>query len=302
MASMARRTSKPKSELPAKKRLPHAEKAHGLRHELALALDVRRRRNQLLDGLRELYERLGHVPSVDEIDRASALGVCAPELVYRRAFGGIYAAFRAAGLPVSSVPLRPDEQMLGDLRRLAEKLGHDPAKAEVKRAHAEGQCASPTSYVRRFGGLRMARQAAGLGLVSSAWVIRRDREQMLDELRRLTKQLGHVPTQKELELAATQRLCATSATYKDHFGSHIQACREAGLSAPVARGPRLRSDQEMIDDLRRLAKALGHTPSTRETIQGCRQGICPTASTYRLRFGTYFRALAAAGLTPRQQN
>jgi phage terminase small subunit len=297
---MALRISKPKPGRPAKKKLPHDEKTDGLRHEIALARDVRHRRAQLLDGLRELYERLGHVPSVDEIDRASAQGLCACELVYRRAFGGIYAAFRAAGLPVSSVPVRSDQQMLDDLRRLAERLGHDPAKAEVKRAHAEGQCAAPTSYVRRFGGLRVARQAAGLGLVSSAWVIRRDRERMLDDLRRLAAQLGHGPSQREIDQVASQRLCANSRTYKDHFGGLVQARKEAGLLAPAARNRR-RSDQEMIDDLRRLAKALGHTPSTREAIRACKQGVCASASNYRLRFGTYSRALTEAGLTPRKR-
>lgn len=85
---------------------------------------------------------------------------------------------------------------------------------------------------------------------------------------------------------------AAHSSYCDYFGSWKLALKAAGYGE--ARFARYLSDEVLCEQLRRLAKELGHTPLRKEL--DARRGEYPCSQTYYDRFGSWREALDRAGL------
>jgi HNH endonuclease len=117
-----------------------------------------------------------------------------------------------------------DDQILGELRACAERLGRSPTMREFA-ADAE-TTVHPQTVIEHFGTWNNAKRQAGL-------VPRRfaTREELLSLLRDLGNELGRTPTAKDLE----QRKASmpSKSLYWHTFGSLNNALREAGFDVPV---------------------------------------------------------------------
>ena len=117
-----------------------------------------------------------------------------------------------------------DDQILGELRACAERLGRSPTMREFA-ADAE-TTVHPQTVIEHFGTWNNAKRQAGL-------VPRRfaTREELLSLLRDLGSELGRTPTAKDLE----QRKASmpSKSLYWHTFGSLNNALREAGFDVPV---------------------------------------------------------------------
>jgi hypothetical protein len=117
-----------------------------------------------------------------------------------------------------------DDQILGELRACAERLGRSPTMREFA-ADAE-TTVHPQTVIEHFGTWNNAKRQAGL-------VPRRfaTREELLSLLRDLGNELGRTPTAKDLE----QRKASmpSKSLYWHTFGSLNSALREAGFDVPV---------------------------------------------------------------------
>jgi hypothetical protein len=171
------------------------------------------------------------------------------------------------------------------LQDLAARLGHTPSHREVD---ADDDSPCRVTYVRRFGSWQAALEAAGLPPNRSS--VPYDREMLLDMLRKLADELGRAPVTREL----VEHGLPCQVTYTAHFGSWEAALAEIGLEP---RGSRLYERDELLSILLDLTEELGHPPSQTELWQ--REGL-PRPTTYRYRFGSWSRALEAAGLRPSQ--
>ena len=81
--------------------------------------------------------------------------------------------------------------------------------------------------------------------------------------------------------------------FRNRCGTLEQLREAAGL----VQGPRRKySRQDLLDQLTRLAARLGRTPISKELIAASREGECADINTFRRYFGTYNKALSAAGL------
>jgi hypothetical protein len=140
-----------------------------------------------------------------------------------------------------------DEQILAELRASAERLGRSPTMREFA-ADAE-TTVHPQTVIEHFGSWNRAKRAAGL-------VPRRfaTRGELLDLLRRLGKELGRVPTAKDVD--ARKGSMPSKSLYWHTFGSLTAALKEAGFDVPVGEERLERALEQGVA----LARQLGRLP------------------------------------------
>ena len=140
-----------------------------------------------------------------------------------------------------------DDEILGELRTSAERLGRSPTMREF--AADPGATVHPQTVIEHFGTWNAAKRAAGLQprrFIS--------REELLAQLRELGEELGRTPTVRDIE-ARRGRMASKSLIWHT-FGSLAAALKEAGFDVPVGE-ERL---ERAIADGAVLARQLGHLP------------------------------------------
>jgi len=140
-----------------------------------------------------------------------------------------------------------DEEILDELRRGARRLGRSPTMREF--AQDPEARVHPQTVIEHFGTWNAAKRAAGL-------FPRRflTRDELLEQLRGLGKELGRPPTARDL--GARRRSLPSASLYAHTFGSFGNALREAGFDVPLAQ-ERL---ERAIAQGALLARALGRLP------------------------------------------
>ena len=238
--------------------------------------------DELLDLLRRAAAELGHTPGADELRRMEGYPRTG---TYQRRFGSWSEAVRKAGLVPRprGVKRFTDDELLDLLRMAAVKLGRTPRVIELK---GMDDYPSPVTYTKRFGSWDDAVRRAGLAPRSRVWRRYTD-EELIDALQRAAGELGRAPTSKDLE--RTKGLPAP-LTYQTRFGSWSNALRAAGFTPGRSRY----TDEELLDDLQRIASELGRTPNSEDLRK--REGYANTG-TYQARFGSWSEALRQAGFT-----
>jgi hypothetical protein len=150
-----------------------------------------------------------------------------------------------------------DDQILGELRACAERLGRSPTMREFA-ADAE-TTVHPQTVIEHFGTWNNAKRQAGL-------VPRRfaTREELLSLLRDLGTELGRTPTAKDLE----QRKASmpSKSLYWHTFGSLNNALKEAGFDVPVGEERLERAITQGAD----LAVRIGRLPKFADWAQARR--------------------------------
>ena len=140
-----------------------------------------------------------------------------------------------------------DDQILGQLRECAARLGRSPTMREFA-ADAE-TTVHPQTVIEHFGSWNRAKRRAGL-------VPRRfaTRGELVGVLRELGEELGRVPTAKDLD--ARRGTMPSKSLYWHTFGSLGNALREAGFDVPVGE-ERL---ERAVEHGAELARSLGRLP------------------------------------------
>jgi hypothetical protein len=140
-----------------------------------------------------------------------------------------------------------DEDILGQLRTCAARLGRSPTMREFS-DDAETTI-HPQTVIDRFGSWNNAKRAAGL-------VPRRfaTKEELLGCLRELGERIGRTPTARDVD--AHRGLVPSKSLYWHTFGSLTNALREAGFDVPVGEE---RLDRA-IEQGESLARRLGRLP------------------------------------------
>jgi len=140
-----------------------------------------------------------------------------------------------------------NEQILEELAASAKRLGRSPTMREFS-ADKE-TTVHPQTVIEHFGSWNRAKRKAGL-------VPRRfaTREELLTLLEELGKELGRVPTARDIDEHRGQ--LPSKSLYWHTFGSLTNALREAGFDVPVGE-ERL---ERALDQAVRLSKQLGRLP------------------------------------------
>lgn len=181
-------------------------------------------KEELLGDLKRVHLGLGRPPSQSDIFKHSKYS---PSL-YRKRFGGVPEAVEAAGFDVDdrkkmrSDGWVPKHVLIEDVQRVAEELGHPP---RVEHYKERGNHAERTCY-RKFGDWEGFLEAADfdpddLPPIESTQQI--NEEDLLEEIRRLTDDLGKVPTTTEMNEYGEY----STPTYYDRFNSWSSALKKA---------------------------------------------------------------------------
>jgi hypothetical protein len=140
-----------------------------------------------------------------------------------------------------------DEEILGQLRASAERLGRSPTMREF--AADALTTVHPQTVIEHFGTWNAAKRAAGLRPRRYM-----SREELLAQLRELGEELGRTPTVRDIE--AHRGTMASKSLIWHTFGSLAAALKEAGFDVPVGE-ERL---ERAIADGAVLARELGRLP------------------------------------------
>lgn len=178
--------------------------------------------DELINRLQELSDDLGRPPTVEDINEHSDLS----KGPYQRVFGSIPDAREAAGLDRN--PYVPgndvtNEELLADLRNIADKLGHPPTKEQLEE-HIEYNV---ELFRRRFGGLRNAREQAGLRRAPHVPGADADRSDLIEEIERLHDEIGRPPTSDDIQ--------GYSIYSEDVFYSQFDSIHDAREAAGLPR-------------------------------------------------------------------
>jgi Homing endonuclease associated repeat len=164
-----------------------------------------------------------------------------------------------------------DEEILGELRASAERLGRSPTMKEFA-GDSEARV-HPQTVIDHFGSWNKAKRLAGL-------VPRRlaTREELLGLLEELGRRLGRVPTAKDVD--ANRGWLPSKSLYWHTFGSLTNALREAGFDVPVGE-ERL---ERAIEQGAELARRLGRLPKFTDWAEARRgdPGLLTEWQVYRM--------------------
>ena len=140
-----------------------------------------------------------------------------------------------------------DEDILGQLRDSAERLGRSPTMREFE--DDAGTTVHPQTVIQHFGSWNEAKRQAGL-------VPRRFAQpaDLIRQLRELGDELGRPPTARDLD--ERRESMPSKSLYWHMFGSLKNALREAGFDMPVGE-ERL---ERAVDQGVTLSRRLGRLP------------------------------------------
>lgn len=176
-------------------------------------------------------------------------------------------------------PEIPNEQLLTELQRLAEKLDRTPT---IKLMNRKGKYSSRT-YYNTFDSWNEALKKAGL----TPNVTSPDNPELLTELQRLADDLDETPRRRDMDELGKY----SSNIYNTRFDSWNEAIEHVGLT-PRPKGRQPLTPDELITELQQLADDLGHAPSTSEMNEHGEYCHVP----YYNVFGSWPDALDAADL------
>lgn len=232
--------------------------------------------SELLDELIRLSTELGRTPTSRDV---AEKGEYAPSN-YSNKFGSWNRAVREAGLEPTRRRDIPKDELLTELKRLADELGHAPTVEEMKQRGKFGV----STYSKEFGSWNDALQEADLELNRRQNV---DESKLLEEVSRLYDEFDRSPS---ADIMSRNGDFAVS-TYRRVFGSWNNALREAGFDVNN------RSDipeLELLNALQRLGNEVGQTPTAADMEQQGQFGW----ATYEKAFGSWNTALRRAGFEP----
>jgi hypothetical protein len=235
-----------------------------------------------LSDLQNVAETLGHPPSIAEQNEQGSF--TAWEI--RGRFGTWTGALEEAGLPSDGIHYveASDEELVEDIRRVGQEIGETPTTTDyLERGHW-----SPAAVASHFGSWAAGLEAAGYDpLRDEAGRISKDT--LADDLERVADEVGGVPAHGEYQEHGEHAV----STFQLRFGSWADALVETGV-APEDYSPRGAETEQLLDDLRRVARELGRSPTTTEYAD---RGNW-TPPTLYIRFGSWDDTLSAAGLGP----
>ncbi|HUC87406.1 MAG TPA: DEAD/DEAH box helicase family protein [Candidatus Saccharimonadales bacterium] len=243
----------------------------------------------VIKQLRLLAEELGHTPLLREVVAAENM-VGAGTI--KRLFGTYNKALEAAGLPLRRHSGLSKSSLTERLRTYIEKTGEVPTLAGAKKAHRDGKIPEPSAYVRYFKTWNRAVEATGY---EPNLVHGRSKKELTRLLKELAKRLKRSPTIKDWQEHRGESNLPDFQAFVGAFGSWSLALKAAGLTVNMT----FYDDKE---ELKRLLKALagklGHTPTGAE-LEG--EPGYPSKGVFEKQFGSWNKALRAAGLTPRSR-
>lgn len=179
----------------------------------------------LIKQLQDLATELGRTPVQTDVQEASVQGKCASVNTFQSHFGSWNGALEAAGLVLTRQYTYSKEQLISWLQSLAARLGRTPTLEDLNAASARKEGPSSQALDNKFGSFNKALEAAGLETNRRIY----EKEEVLDQLRKLGEELKRIPTYTDVDEASKAKKLPSPPTLKRIFGSYASAMRAAGF-------------------------------------------------------------------------
>lgn len=242
------------------------------------ALDV----DDALADIQRVADQLGEPPTVTQY---RAHGEYSPEGIANHFDGSFVQAREAAGVADGQIRPNSREDLLDDIRRVAEIVDGEPSKDDY---HEHGDY-SLSGITYRFDSWIDAKKEAGV--YSGGIGVHRDITdgELLNDLERVGATIGGYLTREKYDEGGE----FNSVTIQRQFGTWEEACTRAGVQPPQY-GPKDVSDSDILADIELVGKELGHPPSKKEynDLGKFTYGIA------RTRFESWNTAVRKAGFEP----
>lgn len=180
-----------------------------------------------------------------------------------------------------------DEAILDEIRRVAGIVPTSKLSARTFRQHSR---VSETCLRERFGSWQRALEAAGLGNRFDSCSQPKSREDILAEIKRVASLIKGQKLSQPLFRKHSRVSPRTAAKY---FGNWQQALQAAGLGDRFDASSQPVSRDEVISEIRRVARLLGVEVLRADQFNSLARFNYTVA---KRRFGTWHKALQAAGL------
>jgi hypothetical protein len=250
--------------------------------ELELNQESEISREALINDLQRLNKDSDSHPTTNAIRERSAYSIT----TYNSEFGGLDEALDAANIEKDEPTRISKAEVIAEIRRLANG-DTPPTAAEMDQS---GEMSARTCY-ERFGGWNKAVEAAGYD--PNADPPEADREDLLNEIKRLREELGRTPATRDMQEDGKY----TATRYFDNFGSWNDAVREAGFE-PNNRHSDPDSlripESDLLEEIRNVADYVDGRPTAKDMIKYGKYSTKP----YYNSFGSWNRAIEIAGYTP----
>jgi hypothetical protein len=176
-------------------------------------------------------------------------------------------------------------ELLEEFNRLAEELGHTPTVSDMDE---HGKITS-TPFYDHFDSWDDLVEKSDLPPTRQSGQTRPSKDHLIEDFKRVSEELNRTP--KTTDIAEHGKYSFQQYYYA--FNDWNDVADAAGLPSTSRGIP----DEDLLDDLTRLADDLGHTPKQDEVIKDGKYSVKP----YRARWGTFNEALVAAGLKPNRE-
>lgn len=160
------------------------------------------------------------------------------------------------------------EELIKLLRRIAAPRNRQVLPADIDMWFYSGRGPSSRAFEREFGGIARARLAAGIlnvyrkeGGATKNWQ-KYAPEELVNQLQELGKILGRKPTDRDINRASKEGICASAVTFVRVFGSLVQAYKKTGFERVK---PHTYTDREILSALKKLAREKGAMPNLSRT-------------------------------------
>ncbi|MEI8203765.1 MAG: hypothetical protein WCH34_12165 [Bacteroidota bacterium] len=163
---------------------------------------------------------------------------------YFKEFGTWLNAKKAAGLGNKKPMEATEEQLIEDLKKVAQMLGKDRVTV---REYQEFGTYEAYPYYRTFNKWENALNKSGLNIIDKIHI---SKEELIDELRRVSGINQHYVSLKKYNQSGKYK----TNKYYYHFGTWENAQKMAGL---IKKQDVVATEEQMIDDLKNVAKMLG---------------------------------------------
>jgi hypothetical protein len=255
--------------------------------------------SHLVLKLRSIAVRLGRPPTTAEITKLAKQGRSYPLRDYYKVFGSYLAALRKARIK-TRYRQQFDEsdraRMLGELRALSRRLKRPIYGRDFAPARKKGLVSPVNRFQIAFGTVPNAIALAGV-----APKIKYTRDEMIAILRKLDAKLDRPVEKKDVtELNHAGKGPSVNSIVRE-FGSLFKARRAAGIQQSYEKGGHRTkhwqkyTKEELVVQLKALAKRLGRQPTGRDINRASKEGRCASAHTVSRMFGSLPEAYSAAG-------
>ena len=235
---------------------------------------------EFVSYLKKLAKKLGRTPGLRDFNTDPDKPDCCAMTVAKR-FGSWNSALSAAGLKPNRVrkPKKTKEELISEIKALAEKLGRTPLVREFADYSGLGR---DSIVIRRHGGWGNLVESAKLKYRHRR--ISRSNEELISQVKKLARKLKRAPRVWEFNKSIGAE--EYSDIIKKRFGSWQKFLAAAGLLNRC-------NEKVLIVHLKDMAAELGRTPTEREFNDA------PHTASYRTvlrKFGSWELFLKAAKL------